>query len=243
MSSSEPLIPVCILAGGVGSRLGELTREVPKPLIPVAGEPFIFHQLRLLRAHGADRVVLCVGYLGEQIEAAVGDGQRFELQVSYVHDGPEPAGTAGAVRGALPLLGAAFFVLYGDTYLQIDYRGVQRAFHERGLPALMTVLLNEDRWDRSNAMYAGGRVTRYDKHSPHAEMSWIDYGLGVLSPQALAAAKRGGSDLADVYKALAQGGLLGGYVATTRFYEIGTPEALREADAFLREPGRSRPAG
>lgn len=242
MIPGDVLSPVCILAGGAGSRLGELVGDTPKPLLPVAGEPFLFHQLRLLRAHRAERLVLCVGYLGEQIEAAVGDGERFGLRVSYVYDGPEPAGTGGAVRRALPLLGRQFFVLYGDTYLRLDYAAVERAFDASGLPALMTVLRNENRWDRSNAIYADARVTRYDKRTPTAEMLWIDYGLGVLSPDAFAAADSPDSDLAAIYKTLAEQGLLAGYEATERFYEIGTPDALRETDEFLRsvETGSQR---
>ena len=234
VKTTDVLSPVCILAGGLGSRLGELCREIPKPLIEVAGAPFLFHQLRLLRAHGAERVVLCVGYRGEQVEAAVGTGERFGLSVSYVHDGPEPVGTAGAVRRALHLLGEQFFVLYGDTYLRLDYADVERTFHERELPALMTVLRNQNRWDRSNAVYADGRVTQYDKASQAPEMLWIDYGLGILTPEALAIGGEDNSDLAYVYQALAQKGMLAGYEAHERFYEIGSPTALLETDAFLR---------
>lgn len=228
------LAPICILAGGLGSRLSELALATPKALVEIAGEPFLFHQLRLLRCHGADRVVLCIGHLGEQIEAAVGDGARFGLRVDYVYDGAERAGTGGAVRRALPVLGEEFFfVLYGDTYLRIDYHGVQEAFRVSGLPGLMTVLRNEGRWDRSNAVYADRRVTRYDKEHPTPDMLWIDYGLGVLTPEALAVAGAH-SDLAAIYRALAERALLAGYEATERFYEIGTPLALRETDAFLR---------
>jgi NDP-sugar pyrophosphorylase family protein len=228
---SERLAPVCVLAGGLGTRLGERGRDTPKALLEVAGEPFVFHQLRLLRAHGAERVVLCVGHLGERVEAVVGDGAALGLDVRYAHDGPAPAGTAGAVRGALPLLDDEFLVLYGDTYLEIDYRAVERARRASGLPALMTVLENRGRWDTSNADYAGGRVRRYDKR-------WIDYGLGAFTPAALDAAA-GAADLADVYAALAERGLLAGFEASERFHEIGTPEALAETDAWLtaRRPG------
>jgi NDP-sugar pyrophosphorylase family protein len=227
------LSPVCILAGGRGRRLGEHAREIPKPLVPVAGRPFLFHQLELLRAHRARRIVLCVGHLGEQIEAAVGDGHAFGLEVAYAYDRPGLAGTAGAVRGALPLLGEEFLVLYGDTYLRIDYRAVQDAFRRSGLPALMTVLRNEGRWDTSNAVFARGLVVRYDKHDPTPEMRWIDYGLGVFSADALSHAPHA-DDLSEVYRWLAERGLLAGYEAQERFYEIGTPQALRETDAFLR---------
>jgi NDP-sugar pyrophosphorylase family protein len=233
VSAATSLCPVCILAGGRGTRLGEQVRDLPKPLIEVAGEPFLFHQLRLLRSHDADRVVLCVGYLGELIERAVGDGQAFGLRISYSYDSPDLDGTAGAVRRALDQLGDEFMVLYGDTYLRIDYRDVERAFRASGLPALMTVLRNEGRWDTSNAVYRDGRVISHDKRHPSPDMRWIDYGLGALHSAALDVAPEE-ADLAELYAELARRGLLAGYEATERFYEIGTPESMRETELFLR---------
>jgi NDP-sugar pyrophosphorylase family protein len=230
---ADDLLPVCILAGGLATRLGDQARTRPKALIEVAGEPFILHQLRLLRSHGASRVVLCVGHLGEQITEAVGDGSELGLAVSYSDEGPRPIGTAAAVRGALGSLGEAFFVLYGDTYLRIDYPDVQRAFQASSRPALLTVLRNEGRWDRSNTHYRDGEVIRHDKRSPTPDMEWIDYGLSILSPRAMEAAPSA-ADLSDVYGELAEAGLLAGYEAHARFYEIGSPESLREADEFLR---------
>lgn len=232
--TESALLPICILAGGRGTRLGEAVRDTPKPLLTVAGEPFLRHQLRLLRKHGASRIVLSVGYRGELIEARIGDGADLGLEISYVFDGPELRGTAGAVRNALPLLGDAFFVLYGDTYLRIDYADVQRTFQNAGLPALMTVLRNEGRWDTSNVLLKGDRVGAHDKQEPSADMHWIDYGLGMLRADALDAAGPDETDLARVYAALAARGLLGAYVATERFYEIGTPEALAETEVFLQ---------
>ena len=229
----EELCPVCILAGGKGTRLGATDR--PKPLVEVAGEPFLVHPLRLLRSHGARRVVLLVDHLGEQIADAIGDGSAFGLDATVVFDAPGFTGTAGAVRGALEHLGDEFLVLYGDTYLRIDYRALQDARRASGLPALMAVLRNAGRWGRSNADYADGRVTRHDKHAPDTGMAWIDYGVGVLTPEALAHAP--GDDLADVYRRLAADGLLAGYPATERFYEIGSPAARAEAEAFLLELG------
>lgn len=228
------MIPVCILAGGLGTRLGEPARATPKALVEVAGEPFLFHQLRLLRRHGVDRVVLCIGHLGELIERAVGDGSRFALHVEYSHDGPAPIGTAAAVRQALGRLGEESMVLYGDTYLRVDYRAVADAFRASGCPALMTVLRNEGRWDTSNVLFRDGRVVRYDKRSPTPEMLWIDYGLGVLSYTAFEITRPGSADLADVYSELAEQGQLVGFETSERFYEIGTPAALRETEEFLR---------
>ncbi len=227
------LPPVCILAGGLGTRLGERVRDTPKPLLEVAGEPFLIHQLRLLAAHGARDVVLCVGYRGEQIESRIGS-ERFGIGIRYSFDAPGLDGTLGAIRRALPLLGERFLVLYGDTYLRIDYTDVARAWIDSDLPALMTVLRNEGRWDTSNAVYESGRVLAYDKRAPTAEMHWIDYGLGGLTAGALSAVDEQDSELSGLYRRLAELGRLCGYEASQRFYEIGTPSGLREADAFLR---------
>ena len=234
------LPPVCILAGGLGTRLGERVREVPKPLLEVAGEPFLWHQLRLLAAHGAGEVVLCVGYLGELIERCVG-AERFGLRIAYSFDGPELSGTLGAIRNARELLGERFLVLYGDTYLRIDYAVVAAAWRASTLPAMMTVFRNEGRWDTSNAVYAEGRVLAYDKRVPSRGMKWIDYGLGGLEQGVLDMLPLNVSDLSDLFRRLAGEGLLFGFEATERFFEIGTSSSLAETDTFLREttPARS----
>lgn len=228
------LPPVCILAGGLGTRLGDRVREVPKPLLEVAGRPFLEHQLKLLAAHGGERVVLCVGYLGELIERAI--GERCEgISIAYSYDGAGLDGTLGAIRRAQPLLGERFLVLYGDTYLRIDYRAVSEAWVASGLPAVMTVLRNENRWEPSNALLRDGRVERYEKANPLPQMRWIDYGLGGLTSQALAVAGESESDLSDLYRRLAERGELMGFEAQERFYDIGSPAALAETDAFLEQ--------
>jgi len=207
--------------------------DVPKPLIEVAGEPFLIHQLRLLAAHGATEVVLCVGYRGEMIERCIGD-ERFGVRIRYSFDGPALDGTLGAVRRARAMLGERFLVLYGDTYLRIDYADVVRAWRHSGLSAVMTVLRNEGRWDTSNAVFGDGIVIRYDKEAPTAQMRWIDYGLGGLTDEALSVVDEQERDLATLYRRLAELGRLCGYEAHERFYEIGTPEGLGETDTFLR---------
>jgi NDP-sugar pyrophosphorylase family protein len=225
------LPPVCILAGGLGTRLGSTVRDTPKPLLEVAGEPFLVHQLRLLSTYGARRAVICVGYLGELIEQRIG-ARRFGMEIVYSYDGPSLIGTLGAVRRAAPELGRRFLVLYGDTYLRIDYGSATADWLASGLPAMMTVLRNQGQWDASNADFDGTRV-RYDKRAPTPGMSWIDYGLGGICSEALTMVSDEVNDLADLYAELSVRGQLFGYAATERFYEIGTPAALAETDAFL----------
>jgi NDP-sugar pyrophosphorylase family protein len=232
---------ICILAGGSGTRLGELVRDTPKPLVEVAGEPFLYHQLRLLAAHGAREIVCCVGYRGAQIEHAVGR-RRFGLRIAYSHDGPELLGTLGAIRRARSLLGERFLVLYGDTYLRVAYAAAAAGWRASGLPAMMSVLRNEGRWDASNALYADRRVLAYDKRAPRPQMRWIDYGLSGLEQGALDLIPPDTPDLHDLFHLLATTGRLYGFEASERFFEIGTPAALAETDKFLRaelrRPGR-----
>ncbi len=228
------LPPVCILAGGLGTRLGEKVATTPKPLLEVAGEPFLMHQLRLLAQNGAERVVLCVGYLGEQIEERIG-AEQFGIQIEYSYDAPGLDGTLGAIRRALPLLSERFLVLYGDTYLRLDYRAAARAWEGSGCRGMMTVLLNEGRWDRSNVVFENGRVVAYDKRDSLPSMRWIDYGLGGLEASTLEFVPAEEDDLTALYQHLVRLGELFGFEAVERFYEIGSPESLAEADEFLRD--------
>ncbi len=237
-----PLPPICILAGGLGTRLGSKVRDTPKPLQLVAGEPFILHQLRLLACHGADRAVICVGYLGEQIVERVG-AQRFGITIQYSHDGDQPLGTLGAIRQAAPMLGTSFLVLYGDTYLRIDYRAAATAWRASGLPAMMSVLRNDGRWDTSNTIFDGQLVRAYDKRSPTPAMNWIDYGLGGLQAAALGLVDQQVADLSDLYRELARAHQLFGFEAHQRFFEIGTPEALASTSAFLAQLSAREPRG
>ena len=234
------MLPVAILAGGLATRLHPITTTVPKALVDVAGRPFVFRQLELLRKQGVRRAVLCVGHLGEQVRKEVGSGDRFGVEVSYSFDGPRLLGTAGALRGALPLLGDRFFVFYGDSYLPIDFGEVEEAFVARGKPALMTVLKNAGQWDRSNVRLAGDVLVKYDKRVPDGEMRHIDYGLSVLSAEALGVdGADGASDLADVFTVLAERGLLAGHEVFERFYEIGSHSGLRDTIEYFEKRGAS----
>jgi len=228
------MLPVAILAGGLATRLRPVTEKIPKALIEINGEPFLAHQLRLLSARGIRRVTLCVGYLGEMLEAYAGDGSRFGLEVTYSPDGPQLRGTAGAVAHARPLLGESFFVLYGDSYLPCDYGAVERAFLASGKTALMTVHHNRNQWDTSNVRFEDGRILAYDKKARTPEMRHIDYGLGVFHASAFnRIPERGAHDLADLYRELLESGDLAGFEVEQRFYETGSLAGIRELAEYL----------
>ncbi|GAF93565.1 unnamed protein product, partial [marine sediment metagenome] len=159
-------LPVAILAGGRGTRLRPLTQTIPKSLLDVAGKPFIVHQIGLLRRNQIDHIVLCVSHLGEMIEEVLGHGRALHVHIDYVFDGPVLLGTGGALKKALPVLGDAFFVLYGDSYLDTDYQAARSAFERNGKLGLITVYRNAGRWDCSNILFVDGRIVRYDKRNP-----------------------------------------------------------------------------
>ncbi len=231
---------LALLAGGLATRLRPRTLQLPKALIDVAGEPFIAHQLRLLRREGVSRAVLCVGYLGEQIEAFVNDGSRFGIAVTYSYDGTKLLGTGGALRRALGQLGTEFLVMYGDSWLDTAFAPIVDAFRASGKPALMTVYRNDDQWDRSNIWFENGRILVHDKEHRREQMRHIDWGLSITKASLIATMPAETPlDLSRVYADLAQRGELAGYEVATRFYEIGSAEGLGETDALFRHSAQS----
>jgi len=162
------------------------------------------------------------------------------MRIDYSFDGPTLLGTAGAIRQALPLLPESFFVLYGDSYLTCDYRTVEAAFQRVGLPGLMTVYRNEGQFDKSNVEFDGARILRYDKRMSTPEMHYVDYGLGAFQRSVFAAIPDGEvRDLASVYQNLLSRGELAAFEVNERFYEIGSPDGLKDTAEFLKSRGET----
>jgi NDP-sugar pyrophosphorylase family protein len=224
---------LALLAGGLATRLRPVTEATPKSLISVAGEPFIAHQLRRMRAEGLREVVICIGHLGRQIEEFAGDGSRFGLSITYSRDGATPLGTGGALRAALPLLGRRFLVMYGDSWLSQRIEPVWRAFWVSGKPALMTVFRNENHWGASNVEFRSGAIVGYDKHWPCPAMHHIDYGLEALDAEVMTGRAEAAFDLSQLWAGLAVRCLLAGFEAASRFYEIGSLAGLRETEQVI----------
>jgi NDP-sugar pyrophosphorylase family protein len=235
---SPPLdLPVAILAGGLATRLRPITEKIPKSLVPVAGRPFLAHQLELLHARGLRRAVLCIGYLGEMIQRDFGDGRDYGIELEYSFDGPKLLGTGGALKRALPLLGPEFFVLYGDSYLPLEYTPVAEAFRRGGRAGLMTVYRNEGLYDTSNVVFQDGQIVVYDKKHRRPEMHHIDYGLSVFRASVFDNyAAEEAFDLAGIMGRLVQEKQLTGYEVPERFYEIGSPAGLAELETLLSSP-------
>ncbi|MSU51652.1 MAG: nucleotidyl transferase [Opitutus sp.] len=242
MTSTD--LSVAILAGGMATRLRPITEKIPKLLVEVAGEPFFSHQIRLLKSAGLRHLVLCVGYLGEKIVDLYGDGSKWGVKIEYAFDGPMLLGTGGALIGALPKLGDAFFMLYGDSYLPVDYRAVGDFFQRSGRLGLMTVYENHGRYDTSNVWFEHGELKIYDKKNKVPQMHHIDYGLGVFRAAAFDGFPRDAVvDLATVQTQLCERRQLAGYEIKERFYEIGSHEGLAELSQRLGRVPVGQPSG
>jgi N-acetyl-alpha-D-muramate 1-phosphate uridylyltransferase len=230
----KPSISLVLLAGGLANRLRPLTESVPKALLEVAGEPFIAHQLRLLKREDVQNIVICAGYLGEKIQDFVQNGKHFGINVSYSFDGDTLLGTGGAIVQSLPLLNDIFWVMYGDSYLDISFHPILKSFYQSDKPGLMTVLRNEGLWDQSNVLFEGNKILKYDKFNPITDMKHIDYGLGLFRKSTFEPWKNCKQfDLAEVYSNLVKQDQLAGYEVSQRFYEIGSLKGLEETQKYL----------
>jgi N-acetyl-alpha-D-muramate 1-phosphate uridylyltransferase len=227
--------PVVILAGGLATRLYPVTKKIPKSLIEIGGRPFIDHQLSLISKKGISQVVLCVGYLGEMIEDFVKDGSRWGLEVRYSYDGDTLLGTGGAIKKAASMLPESFLILYGDSYLDIDFGLVMQHFYTMNMPVLMTVYRNENVADKSNIIMRGGKIIKYDKKYPDPSMQYIDYGLIVISRKIFDKYPANKPfDLSLVLSQSVDAGLVAPFEVKQRFFEIGSVQGIRETEDYIR---------
>ena len=229
------MLPVAILAGGLATRLRPLTETVPKSMVIVGGKPFIEHQLQELARQGVKKIILCTGFLGNMIEDFVGSGSKFGMEVSYSRETNQLLGTGGALLQALSLLEENFFVLYGDSWLDIDYKAVEKKYFSAGKSGLMSVFKNHGRWDTSNVEIRHQQIHLYSKTNRNVRMTHIDYGLGILSKDVFKDYPTNEKfDLSIVYETLSEKKDLACFESEKRFYEIGSIKGLEELDSRLR---------
>lgn len=229
------MLQVLILAGGLGTRLGELTSKTPKAMIKVAEKPFIYHQLKLLESYGIKKVTLALGRYGKEVEKYVKGLDNINIDITVSYDGNKLLGTGGAVKKALPLLNNPFFVLYGDSYLDVNYYEIASYFSAlNNKKGLMTVLRNMNRWDKSNILFENNNILKYDKNNTTPQMQHIDFGLGVLRHSAFDEFNKSEKfDLVDVYKSLLKKNELAAFEVKNRFYEIGSLEGIKETSNYI----------
>lgn len=214
-----------------------LTETCPKTLLPAGGRPFAYYQLHWLAAQGITEVVYSIGHQGDQIRRFWSDEPSPIPSIRYVDEGENLLGTAGAVRLARQqgVLDEQFFVIYGDSFLPVEFAPIWLAFQASRQPALMTVVRNEGRWDRSNVVYEPGRVVLYEKalydKAVAPDMLYIDYGLSCFRRNVFDGPTS--SDLATLFHELSLQGRLAAFEVHQRFYEIGSPAGLRDFERYL----------
>lgn len=243
---------VVVLMGGLGTRLKEYTKECPKPLVEVEGRPFFDYSLKLLMHHGFRKFLFLIGYRAEMIEEYYGDGSSLGISITYCYDGKELLGTGGAVRRAYDLLEDDFLLMYGDSFMDIDYEETLYRYYEgksRGMRALMTVLKNGNMFDKSNVIMDGTEIKLYDKINMTPEMDYIDYGVCVyekslFSDESLEGLLDGTNsvrmdtgikfDIAVLQNRLSIDKKMTAHIVTKRFYEIGSPASLNEFREYVK---------
>ncbi|UCB42647.1 MAG: nucleotidyltransferase family protein [Dehalococcoidales bacterium] len=227
-------IQVVILAGGLATRLGRLTKDRPKSLVEIQGKPFLEYQLNLLRRAGIGNIVLCVGNLGRQIERCFGKGEEHGVSIRYSYE-DTPLGTAGALKNAISLLNDVFCCMYGDSYLLVDLPTVMDYFEAQKKLALMTVFRNDNHFDKSNVVVVEDLVSRYNKQEKNTDMVYIDYGVSIFRKRTLDMVPDGQFySLEDLFPQLIASQELLAYEITERFYEIGSPQGLSDFNEYIR---------
>lgn len=226
-----------MLCGGLGTRISPLSDRIPKSLIEVAGKPFIYHQFNLLSSNGFKKIIICAGHYGDQIVEFVGSGSKWGLDVSYSFDGNDKIGTGGALLKASKLLENFFFVMYGDSYLPINYLSMLDAFYKSNTLGLMAVYKNYNKKDRSNVMfYKDSKCIYYSKKIPSPKMKFIDYGVSILDKKILKKYENENKfDLSIVLENASNSGQLMGYEVFNQFYEIGSFEGINDINKYFKE--------
>ena len=229
---------VVVLLGGLGSRLKDITKDVPKPMVDIHGKPFFFYQLLLMKWYGFQNFVFCVGYKGSMVEEFFKDGSSYGVSIKYSYDGEKLLGTGGAIRRALPFLNEDFLVIYGDSYMDVDYNEIiynySNAKSRHDKKGLMTVFRNNNRFDKSNVVFTQNELIAYDKHNTLPEMEYIDYGILVLNRSVIEGLPEGKFvDLSNIFTTLVEDRVMVGCEVRNRFYEIGTPPSLEEFKGYI----------
>jgi len=223
-----------ILAGGFAKRLGLITEQIPKALVKINDIPFVDWQLSLLARKGIKKVIFCVSHKSEMIESHIGEGSRFNLEVKYSKDGITQLGTGGAIRKCISLLDESFMVLYGDSYLEMDYKKAETAFEASGKSAMVTVYKNSGQYDTSNIKFNKNVVEQYKKGSIRAQFDHIDYGLSFFKKEVFTNQELGKYfDLSEVFEDLSRRRDLAGYEVFNRFYEVGSIQGISDLSKHL----------
>ncbi|BDG07181.1 nucleotidyltransferase family protein [Anaeromyxobacter paludicola] len=229
-----------ILAGGFGTRLPEVSATRPKPMADVGGRPFLELVVAHLRSCGVREVVFSTGYKSEVIEAHFGDGARFGVAARCVRE-PEPLGTAGALRLALPFLGDRALVLNGDTYVDVDVAAMLAAHLAAGAAATLAAVPREDASRFGRLVVEGDRLTGFEEKRPERAPGLINAGVYLLERRVIEAIPAGRAvsfERETLPGLLAAGAPVGVFRHAGAFEDIGIPESLAAFREWAASPAR-----
>jgi len=227
-----------ILVGGRGERLKPLTENIPKPMVPVCGKPFLEYLVLLLKKNGIKEFLFLAGYLGEKIENYFKDGRKWGVKIEYSFE-TTPLGTGGAIRLAKERLDKNFFLLFGDSYLPIDYREMACEFLNSGKPASLAVYDNRDDTDVPfNVKLNKDKkvVAAYNKRKDNpVDFNYCDAGVIAVSKNAIdmIGDETPVSFEEAIYPRMIADGNLEYYTAKDRFYDIGTKDRLKIFESYI----------
>lgn len=232
------MLTMVVLAGGLATRLRPVTEKIPKSLIDVNGEPFVYHQLRLFHNKGLERIHFCLGYLGEMVEEAIRKSVYIsKMKITFSYDGPTPLGTGGAIKKALPSLPEDFYITYGDSYLDISFKALEDFYlsRKKETAGVMAVYKNNGQFDKSNVIFEDKNLL-YSKKTTSDRMSYIDYGVSILSKTVFNTYPHDKVfDLSEVFEDLSSSGKLLGYEVLNRFFEIGSFQGIQDISDHLKK--------
>jgi len=234
--ASESTIQVVILVGGLGTRLRAALPDLPKPIAPVRGRPFLEYLLADLKKSGIKHIVFCVGYQAEKIEAHFGDGARYAMQVEYSRE-RELLGTAGALKLAQPFIASEdFLMLNGDCYNDVDFQGLLLQHQSTPASATLVAAYLEDRMRfGSLKIDSEKRVLGFEEKGAATGAGFINAGYYAFNRSILNLIPAGEvcSLERDIFPQLVESGKMFAFENHGAFIDIGLPEEWRRAENLL----------
>ena len=232
------MFSILIICGGLGTRLYPITKNLPKSLIEINNRPFIYWQLKYIEQQGFKDIHLCLGNMGEMVEEAVKKFKLINLNITFSYDGDKLLGTGGAIVNALSNVTDDLFIQYGDSYLPVNYKKIQNSYLSNDKKILMSIIKNNNKWDKSNVIYKDSKLLEYNKKNYSDNMEYIDYGLSIVSKTIFESYNQKETiDLADIFQKASINSQIIGYEVSEKFYEIGSKEGIKDFKEYLNLKG------
>lgn len=225
---------VIILAGGLASRLGKLTKFKPKSLIKINKKPFIILQLKKLEKLGFKNVILCLSHFSDKIIKEISK-YKFNLNINFSFDGNTQLGTGGAIKNALKQkCSSYFFVVYGDVLFNLNLKKILNNFKikQKKIDSLMVIFKSKSHYEKGNVLICENGLIKYDKFNTKDNMDFIDYGVSIFKKKTILSEKKKRFDLSIVQKKLSKKKKLIGYISKARSYEIGSKLGIKQINNY-----------